>query len=97
MANTPALQKTFLLTNRCSSRCVNAGVGGMSPTGPTVPSASANRGTVLYEAVWLAAKEKLRSEVGRKVLVVITDGVDVGSRIKIEKAIEEAQGPCFST
>lgn len=70
---------------------LNAGVGGMSPTGPTVPSASANRGTVLYEAVWLAAKEKLRSEVGRKVLVIITDGVDVGSRIKIEKAIEEAQ------
>ena len=70
---------------------LNAGTAGMSPTGTTVPSASANRGTVLYEAVWLAAKEKLRTEVGRKVLVVITDGVDVGSRIKIEKAIEEAQ------
>ena len=69
---------------------LNAGIGGMSPTGTTVPSAAANRGTVLYEAVWLAAKEKLRSEVGRKVLVIITDGVDVGSRIKIEKAIEEA-------
>lgn len=69
---------------------LNAGVSGMSPTGTTVPSASANRGTVLYEAVWLAATEKLRSEVGRKVLVIITDGVDVGSRIKIEKAIEEA-------
>ncbi|MBI5281065.1 MAG: VWA domain-containing protein [Candidatus Solibacter usitatus] len=70
---------------------LNAGVSGMSPTGPTVPLPGGGRGTVLYESVWLAAKEKLRSEVGRKALVVITDGVDVGSRIKIEKAIEEAQ------
>lgn len=70
---------------------LNAGVSGMSPTGTTVPSPGGGRGTVLYEAVWLAAKEKLRSEVGRKALVVITDGVDVGSRMKIEKAIEEAQ------
>jgi VWFA-related protein len=70
---------------------LNAGTAGMSPTGPTVPIPGGNRGTVLYEAVWLAAKEKMRSEVGRKVLVVITDGNDVGSRIKIEKALEEAQ------
>ncbi|MBI4892926.1 MAG: VWA domain-containing protein [Acidobacteria bacterium] len=70
---------------------LNAGVSGMSPTGSTVPMPGGGRGTVLYEAVWLASQEKLRNEVGRKALVVITDGVDVGSRIKIEKAIEEAQ------
>jgi len=69
---------------------LNAGVGGMSPTGPTIPIPGGSRGTVLYEAVWLATKEKLRGEVGRKAVVVITDGVDVGSRIKIDKAIEEA-------
>jgi VWFA-related protein len=70
---------------------LNAGTGGMSPTGSPVPIPGGSRGTVLYESVWLAAKEKLRSEVGRKALVVITDGNDVGSRIKIDKAIEEAQ------
>lgn len=70
---------------------LNAGVSGMSPTGSTVPVPGGGRGTVLYEAVWLAAQEKLRGEVGRKALVIITDGVDVGSRIKIEKAVEEAQ------
>lgn len=70
---------------------LNAGVSGMSPTGSPVPVPGGGRGTVLYESVWLAAKEKLREEVGRKALVVITDGVDMGSRIKIEKAIEEAQ------
>jgi VWFA-related protein len=70
---------------------LNAGVSGMSPTGSPVPIPGGGRGTVLYEAVWLAAKEKLREETGRKALVIITDGVDVGSRIKIDKAIEEAQ------
>lgn len=78
-----------LLQKGLDSLKSNAGVSGYSPTGTTVPSG--NRGTVLYESVWLAAKEKLRSEVGRKALVVITDGNDFGSRIKIEKAIEEAQ------
>lgn len=70
---------------------LNAGVSGMSPTGTPVPLPGGGRGTVLYDAVWLAAREQLRSEVGRKALIVITDGVDVGSRVKLEEAIEEAQ------
>lgn len=69
---------------------LNAGAGG-GPTPPTVPIPTGMRGTVLYEAVWLASQDVLRKEVGRKALVIITDGVDVGSRIKIDKAIEEAQ------
>ncbi|MCC7154624.1 MAG: VWA domain-containing protein [Bryobacterales bacterium] len=63
--------------------------GAYSPTGSPVPIAQ--RGTVLYEAIYLAANDRLKNEVGRKAIVVITDGNDVGSRIKIEKAIEEAQ------
>jgi VWFA-related protein len=69
---------------------LNAGVSG-TITPPPVPVPGGGRGTVLYEAVWLAAKEKFRSEVGRKAIVLITDGVDVGSRVKIADAIEEAQ------
>jgi len=68
---------------------VSSGVGGFGP-GP-VPTAGEPRGTVLYDAIFLAADEKLRTEVGRKVIVVITDGVDEGSRKKIEDAIEAAQ------
>jgi VWFA-related protein len=82
--NSPGLLRQGLAALR-----LNAGVSGMSPTGSPLPGSG--RGTVLYEAVWLAAKDKLRSEVGRKALIVITDGNDVGSRVKIEKAIEEAQ------
>src|SRR5205823_12620200 len=42
-------------------------------------------------AVYLAAKDKLTTEVGRKVIVLITDGVDQGSRLDIKQAIEAAQ------
>jgi VWFA-related protein len=68
---------------------VSSGVSGVHP-GP-VPTASQPRGTVLYDAVYLAAKDQLRKEVGRKVIVLITDGVDQGSRLTRNQAIEEAQ------
>jgi VWFA-related protein len=68
---------------------LNAGVGGIHP-GP-VPTMGQPRGTVLYDALYLAAAEKLRTEVGRKVLVLITDGVDQGSRLTREQAIEASQ------
>lgn len=68
---------------------VNSDVGGIMP-GP-VPTASNPRGTILYDAVYLAADQQLHGQVGRKVLVLITDGDDQGSRYKIDQAIEAAQ------
>jgi VWFA-related protein len=56
-----------------------------------VPTASQPRGTVLYDAVFLAAKDKLAAEVGRKVIVLITDGMDEGSRLTLNQAVEAAQ------
>jgi VWFA-related protein len=61
-------------------------VGGLHP-GP-VPTMQNRAGTILYDAVFLAADEKLKSEVGRKAIVVITDGVDTGSKISRDKSIE---------
>src|SRR5215813_8163412 len=68
---------------------VESGVGGIHP-GP-VPTAGQPRGTVLFDAIYLAATDRLQKEVGRKAMVVITDGVDQGSRLRKEKAIEGAQ------
>jgi VWFA-related protein len=51
----------------------------------------AGNSTALYDAVYLAAEEKLKSETGRKVIVVITDGEDTSSKIHKEDAIEAAQ------
>jgi VWFA-related protein len=68
---------------------LNVPVGGLHP-GP-VPTQQNQAGTVLWDAVYLAANERLRSEAGRKVIVVITDGVDTGSKKTREQAIHEAQ------
>jgi VWFA-related protein len=62
------------------------GLGG----GP-IPTSGVPRGTLLYDAIFLAADEKLKTEVGRKAMIVFTDGEDQGSRTTIKEAIEAAQ------
>jgi len=64
-------------------------LGGLHP-GP-VPTAQNQAGTILFDAVYLAATEKLKGEVGRKVMVVITDGDDTGSKTPRDRATEAAQ------
>ena len=54
-------------------------------------SLKAGNSTSLYDAVYLAAEEKLKHETGRKVMVVISDGEDTGSKVHKEEAIEAAQ------
>jgi len=49
------------------------------------------RGTLLYDAIYLASNEKLAKEVGRKAMIILTDGMDYGSKVKIKEAIEFAQ------
>lgn len=78
-----------LLQEGLNALRLNAAVGGLGP-GP-VPTIQSQAGTVLYDAVYLAANERLRTEVGRKAIVLITDGVDVGSKVSRDKAIEAAQ------
>ena len=47
--------------------------------------------TALYDAIWQFCDEKLRDAKGRRVLVVITDGVDTFSRADLADAIDIAQ------
>jgi VWFA-related protein len=54
-------------------------------------SLTAGNSTSLYDAVYLAVEEKLKTETGRKVIVVITDGEDTASKLRKEVAIEAAQ------
>ncbi len=51
----------------------------------------AGNNTALYDAIYLAAEEKLKGEIGRKVMVVITDGDDIASKVKKEDALAAAQ------
>jgi VWFA-related protein len=48
-------------------------------------------GTVLYDSVYLAADELMKPQKGRKALIVLTDGVDRGSKETLEAALEAAQ------
>ena len=68
---------------------LNGGFSGLN-SGP-VPTMSKPRGTILYDAVFLAANDMLAKEVGRKAIVLITDGDDEGSRESEKSAIEAAQ------
>jgi len=48
-------------------------------------------GTLLYDAVYLASNDVLEHQQGRKAIIVLTDGVDRGSRETLETAVEYAQ------
>jgi VWFA-related protein len=63
--------------------------GFQGPTPGTLPTTSA--GTVLYDAIYLAAEDRLKQEAGRKVIILITDGADNGSKTSRSTAIEAAQ------
>jgi len=49
------------------------------------------RSTALFDAVYLAANEKLRAESGRKAMILLTDGQDEGSKVRLKEAMEAAQ------
>ena len=48
-------------------------------------------GTHLYDAVYLGSDEILKKQLGRKALIVLSDGMDNGSKLTLEKAVESAQ------
>jgi VWFA-related protein len=54
-------------------------------------SRSRHGGTELYDAVFLASNELMKKQQGRKALIVLSDGVDRGSKTYLEGAIESAQ------
>ncbi len=47
--------------------------------------------TTLYDAVFLASDEIMRKPEGRKAIILLTDGVDEGSKVSLDRAIEAAQ------
>jgi Ca-activated chloride channel family protein len=47
-------------------------------------------GTSVYDAVYLASKEKLSGEAGRKAIIMISDGEDTTSKLKFNEALVAA-------
>ncbi|MGH9545096.1 MAG: VWA domain-containing protein [Terriglobales bacterium] len=84
-----------LLRSALNSARINAppsSCGGLpGQGGGPLPCSSNPKGTVLYDTVYLAAHDELAQEVGRKAMILLTDGEDQGSQYRINDAIEAAQ------
>ena len=68
--------------------------GGRRPGGQPGPGGQQRRragGTSLYDAVELAADELMKKQRGRKALILLSDGVDNGSKLTLSDAVEAAQ------
>lgn len=65
------------------------GVPGMG--GGPVPTMGQPKGTLLYDAVYLASHDQMGQQVDRKAMILLTDGQDQGSQYRIKDAIEAAQ------
>ena len=65
-----------------------SGIPGMG--GGPVPTQN-SPGTLLFDAVYLSSHDMLSKEVGRKAMILLTDGQDEGSKLKLKDAIEAAQ------
>lgn len=82
-----------LLARAMEKAQINIGGGSLGPPGlggGPVPNSNP-KGTVLYDAIYEAATDKLNQETGRKALIILTDGEDEGSDHKIRDAIAAAQ------
>jgi VWFA-related protein len=78
-----------LLARAIDETVINGGGRGVLPS--PLPTGDSGGATHLYDAVYLAANELMKNEVGRKVLILLTDGEDQGSRVKLNTALEAAQ------
>ncbi|MGD0739945.1 MAG: VWA domain-containing protein [Terracidiphilus sp.] len=87
--NSPRLLTHALGTAQINTAGGNgSGIPGLG--GGTVPTVGDPKGTLLYDAIYLAANDKMNQETGRKAIIILTDGEDEGSREKIADAIGAA-------
>ncbi len=65
--------------------------GGGGSSGSGHGSYGRGGGTLLYDAVYLASNEIMKKQQGRKALIILSDGVDRGSKETLRDSIETAQ------
>jgi VWFA-related protein len=59
--------------------------------GPRSHGGRMGGGTLLYDAVYLGSNELMKKQQGRKAMIILSDGVDRGSKESLPDAIESAQ------
>src|ERR1700722_15667873 len=80
-----------LQTPQFESGGVGRGAGRGGGNGGGSGRGSHGGGTLLYDAVFLASDELMSKQQGRKALIILSDGVDHGSRETLAEAIATAQ------
>ena len=94
-ASRPKLQAALqaLQTPQQDSNSGSNGGGSGSGRGGSSGRGSGRRGggTLLYDAIYLASDEVMSKQQGRKALIILSDGVDHGSKESLTTAIETAQ------
>jgi VWFA-related protein len=68
-----------------------SGGGGSNGGGGGRGSGHRGGGTLLYDAIFLASDELMSKQQGRKALIMLSDGVDHGSKESLTEAIASAQ------
>ena len=89
--NSPRLLTRAMNKAEINTAGGNGAAGIPGAGGGTVPVQGTPKGTLLYDAVFLASNQKMNQETGRKAMILLTDGEDEGSRVKIGDAIAAAQ------
>jgi VWFA-related protein len=89
----PKLQAALqaLQTPQFDSNSGGGGNGGSRGGGDGRGPRRRGGGTLLYDAIYLASDELMRKQQGRKALIILSDGVDHGSKETLTTAIETAQ------
>src|SRR5258707_11187987 len=89
----PKLQAALqaLQTPQFDSNSGGGGNGGSRGGGDGRGSRRRGGGTLLYDAIYLASDELMSKQQGRKALIILSDGVDHGSKETLTNAIETAQ------
>jgi len=69
----------------------SGGAGGSGGGGSGRGHGHGGGGTLLYDSIYLASNELMKKQQGRKALIILTDGVDHGSKESLNTAIASAQ------
>ncbi len=88
---TPSMRRLPGRRRYAPNSLVQVWPGGQRGPGRGGPGNMAAIGTVLNDSVFLASDELLKEQEGRKAIILISDGVDNGSRISEKEAVESAQ------
>ncbi len=95
---TPSRPKLQAALEKLSTPQFSGGGGGSSGGGSGGNGGGGGRGrgsrgggTLLYDAVFLASDELMSKQQGRKALIILSDGVDRGSKETLAEAVETAQ------